>query len=84
LEVFSVHKIFLRPFTLMLTEPILLFTALYLALAYALMYLMFQAYPIVFQGKCFLRICSVTHADDLEEFYGLSPSMAGVAYVPSK
>lgn len=51
LHAFNVNKIFLRPFTLMITEPILLFTSLYLALAYAVMYLMFQAYPILFQGE---------------------------------
>lgn len=51
LHPFNIRKIFLRPITLMITEPILLFTSLYLALAYAVMYLMFQAYPIVFQGK---------------------------------
>ena len=50
LHPFDVRKIFLRPFTLLVTEPILLFTSLYLALAYALFFLMFQAYPIIFQG----------------------------------
>lgn len=48
LHPFNVRKIFLRPLTLLFTEPILLSTSLYLALAYAVMYLMFQAYPIVF------------------------------------
>lgn len=45
------RKIFIRPAKLITTEPILLFTALYMALAYAIMYLTFQAYPIIFQGK---------------------------------
>lgn len=67
LHPFNVRKIFLRPLTLLVTEPILLSTALYLALAYAVMYLMFQAYPIVYH-----------------DFYGLSPGMAGLAYIPSK
>lgn len=49
LHPFDVRKIFLRPVTLLATEPILLSTSLYLALAYAIMYLMFQAFPIVFQ-----------------------------------
>ncbi|KFA66202.1 hypothetical protein S40285_05103 [Stachybotrys chlorohalonatus IBT 40285] len=48
-HVFSVQRIFLRPFTLLATEPIVLFTSLYLSLAYALMYLLFQAYPILFE-----------------------------------
>ncbi|KAI9170697.1 Polyamine transporter-like protein [Paramyrothecium foliicola] len=47
---FDPHKIFLRPFVLTITEPMLLATSLYLALAYSVFYLMFQAYPLVFQN----------------------------------
>ncbi|KAI9159100.1 Major facilitator superfamily multidrug transporter mdrA [Paramyrothecium foliicola] len=65
---FSARKIFLRPFTLLFTEPIVLFTSMYLTLAYAIMYLMFQAYPIVFEA--------------ILGFYGLTPGMAGLAYIP--
>ncbi|QLI68865.1 MFS transporter prlG [Metarhizium brunneum] len=43
------RKVFVRPAKLITTEPILLFTALYIALAYAIMYLTFQAYPIIYQ-----------------------------------
>ena len=64
---FNPRKIFLRPAYLLVTEPILLSTSLYLTLAYAVFYLMFQAYPIVFQ-----------------DFYGLQPGIAGLAYIPSK
>lgn len=49
LHAFNPRKIFLRPAYLLVTEPILLSTSLYLTLAYAVFYLMFQAYPIVFQ-----------------------------------
>jgi multidrug resistance protein len=52
---FDVRKIFLRPFTLLLTEPILLATSLYLTLAYSMLYLMFQTYPVIFQSK---SLCS--------------------------
>ncbi|KAH6696821.1 major facilitator superfamily domain-containing protein [Plectosphaerella plurivora] len=62
---FDVRKIFLRPITLLVTEPILLSTSAYLTLAYAVFYLMFQAYPFVFQ-----------------DFYGLAPGPAALAYVP--
>lgn len=44
-------KIFLRPFKLLFTEPFLLSTSAYITLAYAIFYLMFQAYPIIFQGQ---------------------------------
>ncbi|KAH7188844.1 major facilitator superfamily domain-containing protein [Fusarium flagelliforme] len=65
LKPFNVRKIFFRPMKLLFTEPILASTSIYLTLAYSVFYLMFQAYPRVFQG-----------------FYGLSPGMAGLAYIP--
>ena len=37
-----------RPWLMMLKEPILLFTALYLALVYSMQYLFFQSNPIVY------------------------------------
>lgn len=49
-HVLNPRKIFLRPAKLMVTEPVLLCSALYMALAYSLMFLSFQAYPIIFQG----------------------------------
>ncbi|PWY93007.1 MFS general substrate transporter [Aspergillus sclerotioniger CBS 115572] len=42
-------RVFSRPFMMLLREPILLFSSLYMALIYALLYLFFQAYPIVFR-----------------------------------
>ena len=39
-----------RPFRMLVHESIVLFTCIYLALAYAIFYLYFQAYPIIFQG----------------------------------
>ncbi|KAM5351563.1 hypothetical protein ACJ41O_004286 [Fusarium nematophilum] len=47
---FDARKIFLRPMALLFTEPILMSTSAYLTLVYAVFYLMFQAYPRVFQG----------------------------------
>ncbi|KAG8165675.1 hypothetical protein KVR01_004227 [Diaporthe batatas] len=49
LKPFDAQKIFLRPVTLLVTEPILFCTSAYLALAYAVFYLLFQAYPVIFQ-----------------------------------
>ncbi|KAH6896978.1 major facilitator superfamily domain-containing protein [Thelonectria olida] len=65
LRPFDLRRIFLRPVTLLFTEPIVLCTSAYLTLVYSVMYLMFQAYPIIFQ-----------------DFYGLSPGMASLAYIP--
>lgn len=77
-------KIFLRPFKMLVTEPALLSTSAYITLAYAVFYLMFQAYPIIFQGKhpdapnqsfrFVLTLCA--------GFYGLSPGLAGLALMP--
>lgn len=47
----SMARIFGRPFAMVVQEPILLFSSLYLALVYGVLYLFFQAYPIVFQGE---------------------------------
>lgn len=40
-----------RPFVMATTEPILLFSSLYMALVYGILYLFFQSYPIIFQGE---------------------------------
>jgi multidrug resistance protein len=39
-----------RPIRMIFQESIVLFSCLYLSLAYAIFYLYFQAYPIIFQG----------------------------------
>ncbi|KAJ5625122.1 hypothetical protein N7510_001431 [Penicillium lagena] len=39
-----------RPFRMLIHESIVSLTSLYLALAYAIFYLYFEAYPIIFQG----------------------------------
>ncbi|KAG8630117.1 hypothetical protein KVT40_001736 [Elsinoe batatas] len=45
-----------RPFLMMIKEPLLSLTSLYLALVYALQYMFFQAYPIIFRGIYGLQI----------------------------
>lgn len=51
LHPFDAREIFLRPVTLMISQPILSLSSLYLTLVNALLYLSFQAYPLVFEGK---------------------------------
>jgi MFS family permease len=41
----------MRPIRMLLFEAIALFSCLYLALAYAIFYMFFEAYPIIFQGE---------------------------------
>lgn len=45
-----VQMTFIRPFTLSFTEPIVFILNLYIALIYALIYLWFESFPIVFVG----------------------------------
>lgn len=43
--------IFTRPFVMIAKEPVLLFSSLFMGFTYAIFYLYFQAYPIVFQSE---------------------------------
>ena len=56
LESRDIRRMFLitisRPFRMIFHESIVSLTSLYLALAYAIFYLYFEAYPIIFQGMC--------------------------------
>ncbi|KAL1721616.1 major facilitator superfamily domain-containing protein [Schizophyllum commune] len=64
----SLQMTFIRPFQLMLTEPIVLSLNIYIALIYALLYVWFEAFPLVFtniygfnlgmEGLAFLGIFS--------------------------
>lgn len=45
-----VTKVLTRPLRMLLFESIVLFSCLYLSLIYAIYYLFFEAYPLVFQG----------------------------------
>ncbi|PYI22291.1 MFS general substrate transporter, partial [Aspergillus violaceofuscus CBS 115571] len=49
-QAFSARKIFSRPFLMLVRKPIVAFTSLYLAVVYGILFLFFQAYPVVFQG----------------------------------
>ncbi|RAH70312.1 MFS transporter, partial [Aspergillus aculeatinus CBS 121060] len=46
----SLLEIFTRPITMIIFEPIILFSALYISFAYALIFFCFAAYPIIFEG----------------------------------
>lgn len=80
-----------RPFRMMLHESIVSLTSLYLALAYAIFYLYFEAYPIIFQGLShdsvlflanFWRI--TTNSIDCSGIYKMSPGISGLMFLPSK
>ncbi|KAF7588707.1 hypothetical protein BBP40_005308 [Aspergillus hancockii] len=47
---YSTTQTITRPITMLFFEPIISFTALYISLAYSLVFFYFQAYPIIFEG----------------------------------
>lgn len=47
---FTTMEIITRPITMLITEPIIQSTAIYISLAYSLVFFYFQAYPIIFRG----------------------------------
>lgn len=47
----SIRAILVRPMRLFFYEPIVFCVCLYLALAFGIFYLFFEAYPIIFQGR---------------------------------
>ncbi|KAF2763320.1 MFS general substrate transporter [Pseudovirgaria hyperparasitica] len=46
-----VQKYLLRPFAMLIMEPILFLVTLYMAFVYGILYLLFSAYPIAFQEQ---------------------------------
>lgn len=79
-----------RPFRMILHESIVSLTSLYLALAYAIFYLYFEAYPIIFQGwLSFSRLFASHHLGPhvnliRTDLYGMSAGIAGLMFLPSK
>ncbi|CAG7977620.1 unnamed protein product [Penicillium nalgiovense] len=74
-----------RPFRMIIHEYIVSLTSLYLALAYAIFYLYFEAYPIIFQGRCpipartpFETRTNKRHAG----IYKMSPGVSGLMFLP--
>lgn len=73
-----------RPFVMFATEMILVLVASYVALVYGMLYLYFQAYPVVFQGEYIPRLCSSIFLIGRLGLYGLPSGQAGLAFLPSK
>ena len=47
---FTLTQTIIRPVTMLIFEPIILSTSIYLALAWSMVFFYFQAYPIIFEG----------------------------------
>lgn len=47
---FTLTQTVIRPLTMLIFEPIILFTAIYISLAWSMVFFYFQAYPIIFGG----------------------------------
>ena len=61
-----------RPLHMIVSEAIVLFTCLYLSLAYAIFYLFFEAYPLIFQG--------IYHFNTGETGLAFLPILVGAAF----
>jgi len=65
---YVVTVVLTRPYRMLFHELIVACVCVYLALAYAIFYLFFEVYPIVFQGP--------------DSVYGWSNGLAGLAFIP--
>jgi multidrug resistance protein len=82
----STVRILCRPFSMIAQEPIVFCCSMYLALIYSLLYLFFQAYPLVFQGmSASLSLSGIISNRRflIQGLYGVSPGVAGLAFLPS-
>lgn len=50
---FTLTQTFTRPITMLLFEPIVLFTGIFISLAWSMVFFYFQAYPIIFKRTSF-------------------------------
>ena len=51
--------VLVRPFVIMLLDPIVLFLNLYIALLYGVLYIWFESFPLVFQGQYMFNLGEV-------------------------
>lgn len=66
-------------------ESIVSFSCLYISLAYAIFYLYFEAYPIIFQGTYLTSVYRVRVTNlCLAGIYGMSAGVSGLCFLPSK
>lgn len=72
-----------RPFQMLAREPIVIFSCLYLALAFSIFYLYFQAYPIIFEGR-YASTNLNTRLTTPRGIYGMSPGNNGLCFLPSE
>jgi len=53
---FTLTQTFTRPITMLLFEPIVLFTGIFISLAWSMVFFYFQAYPIIFKRTFFKEL----------------------------
>lgn len=75
-----------RPILLLVQEPIVIVTCWYMALVYAILYLFFEAYPLIFQGRYIsfrsAVVCMLT--ESILGVYHMAPGIDGLPYIPSE
>lgn len=55
-DAFTLTQTITRPLTMLVFEPIILFTSIYISLAWSMVFFYFQAYPIIFEGMFTYRV----------------------------
>jgi hypothetical protein len=77
-------QILTRPITMLIFEPIISSTAVYISFAYSLVFFYFQAYPIIFGGKVVLMQRSMVTVLKMHlGVYGFSVEQTSLTLIPS-
>lgn len=73
-----------RPVRMFFTEAIVLCSSLYLSLVYALLYMFFQAYPLIYPCEFPISVKLNFYALTKQAIYGFTLGQEGLAFVPSE
>lgn len=77
-------EIITRPITMLITEPIIQSTAIYISLAYSLVFFYFQAYPIIFRGMLTIKCFDWNANNKVAGVYGFDVEKTSLTYIPSR
>lgn len=72
-----------RPITMLISEPIILSTAIYISLSYSLVFFFFQAYPIIYEGMYQLPEIPYNANNSSIGTYGFDVQTTSFTYIPS-
>jgi hypothetical protein len=79
----TMFPILTRPIMMLISEPIILSTAIYISLAYSLVFFFFQAYPIIYEGMYQLSEIPYNVNNSSIETYSFDVQTTSLIYIPS-